>query len=374
MKVALVHDWLTGMRGGERVLEVIARLLPGAPLFTLIHVPGSVSKVIEDRPILTSPLQSLPGIARHYRRLPPLFPWAVSRWRLDGFDRIVSVSACVAKSAPVKKGARHICYINAPMRYAWDLTDDYFSSGIAGRCRAALARPFLAALRRWDRRTADRVDRYIANSRNIADKVNRFYGRSAEVLYPPVACDRFRPTGRAPEDFYLVLSALVPYKRIDRAVEAFRTLDLPLVIAGDGPERARLESVASSNVRFLGRVDDRTAADLLARCRALVFPGEEDFGLVPVEAQASGRPVIALGRGGVLETVRARGVGREGPTGIFFTDATPLALADAVREHAAHEGDFDVATCRAQALRFDQSVFEDHFRSLLQDEDISVGP
>ncbi|MEQ8762442.1 MAG: glycosyltransferase [Planctomycetota bacterium] len=370
MRVALVHDWLTGMRGGERVLEVLCRLLPEAPIFTLLHVPGSVSRIIEDRAIHTSPLQRIPGIARRYRALLPLFPWAVSRLDVRAFDLVVSVSSCVAKSVRVAEGARHICYINAPMRYAWDLRDDYFASDGLGRAKAALAGPVLDALRQWDRRTADRVHRYLTNAKNIAGKVERFYGRSAEVIPPPVRWDRFR---LAPEsersDAYLVLSALVPYKCVDLAIEAFRGYGRVLEIAGDGPERARLQKSAPDNVRFLSRISDEEAAHRLARCRALIFPGEEDFGIVPLEAQAAGRPVIALGRGGALETIRPLD-GEEPSTGLFFDEATPDALRAALARFEAREGAFDPRACRANALRFDEPVFEAALRRVLEEEGV----
>ncbi|HEX7091721.1 MAG TPA: glycosyltransferase [Longimicrobiales bacterium] len=353
MRVALVHDWLTGMRGGERVLEELIGLWPDAEIFTLLHVPGSVSPVIESRPIHASFIGRLPGVARRYRSLLPLFPAAIERFDLRGFDLVVSSSHCVAKGVR-PPGAPHVCYCHTPMRYVWDLYDDYFGPGRAALPVRLLMPAVAAWLRRWDRRTAARVDTFIANSAHVRERIRRCYGRDAIVVHPPVDVERFRPAATR-EDFYLIVSALVPYKRVDLAIEAFNRLGRPLVIAGTGPELGRLRRIARPNIRFAGWLPDEEIADLYARCRAFIFPGIEDFGITAVEAQAAGAPVIAYGAGGALETVIGWDGRRADATGVFFDEATPEALAAAVER--ADRAPFDPAALRASAERFSPHAF-----------------
>ncbi|HEX6939815.1 MAG TPA: glycosyltransferase [Longimicrobiales bacterium] len=363
MRVAIVHDWLTGMRGGERVLEALLDLWPDAEIFTLLHVPGSVSRKIESRPIHASFIGRLPGAARHYRRCLPLFPFAVERLDLRGFDFIVSSSHCVAKSARPPLGVPHLCYCHTPMRYAWDLFPDYFGAGRAAlpvRLAMAALAPWL---RRWDAATARRVTAFVASSRHVRSRIRRCYGRDAAVVHPPVDIDRFRPAERR-DDFYLMVNALVPYKRVDLAVEAFNALGRPLVIVGKGPGLERLRRMAGPNIRFTGWLPDDEVADLLARCRAFIHPANEDFGIAAVEAQAAGAPVIAFRAGGAMETVIGptaeeaqayAGGSIPGATGLFFTTQTADALAAAVR--AADRLSFEPATLRANARRFDVRSF-----------------
>ena len=368
MRVAIVHDWLTGTRGGERVLEAMVEVLPQAELFTLVHRPGTVSQRIEARPIHTSFLQRAPAALRLYRAYLPLYPLAVRRLPLDGFDVVISSSHCAAKAANTR-GAPHLCYCHTPVRYAWDQFEAYFRPGAAGTLARTAARPAAALLRRWDVATAVGVDRFLANSRYVQQRIMSCYGRTAEVLYPPVECARFHGP-RSPGDFYLVLGALVPYKRIDVALHAFAQLGEPLVVAGDGPERARLQAQAGPRVEFLGRVSDTEAVELLARCRALVFPGTDDFGITPVEALAAGAPVVARAAGGALETVRGPVVARDGrvvgsvgaspATGVFCADDSPDTLAAAVRHLQRME--YDEAELRAAARRFDVEQFRTGFR------------
>ena len=347
MKVALVHDWLVSYRGGEKVLEAMCGLFPDAEIFTLVHAPGSVPRAIEDRPIHTSFLQRLPGIHRRYRHFLPLMPAAIEGFDLRGFDLVISSSHCVAKGIRKPAGARHLSYVHAPMRYMWDIFDDYFGPGRASlpvRAAARLVRPWL---QRWDRRSARGVDRFAANSHHIARKVHAFYGQSAAVVYPPVELERFcaQPlAGSGKGGYFLWLGALAPYKRVDLAVEAFRQLRLPLWIAGTGQDAGRLAQVPP-NIRMLGHVPDAQVPALYRDARALVFTGEEDFGLTPLEAQACGRPVIALARGGALETVTD-------DTGLFFSEQTPASLAEAVRRFEAWEERFEPAAARANARRF----------------------
>jgi len=344
------------MRGGERCLEAACELFPAAPLYTLLHVPGSVAPVIERRRIVTSFLQRLPAAPRLYRQYLPLFPAAVRGLDLSAHDVVISLSHCAAKAVRVPAGAFHLCYCFSPMRYVWDLYDDYFGAR-APRLARVLMPPVAAALRRWDRRT-DGVHRFVAISRHIAGRIERVYGRAADVIYPPVDVARFRVAEHV-DDYYLVVSALVPYKRVDLAIEAAGRLGRRLLVVGTGPEERRLRALAGPRVEFLGRRTDREVADLYARGRAVLFPGVEDFGIVPLEAAAAGRPTIALARGGALETL----VGLDAPAGtaptaVLFGAQTVDALVEAIRtyERAAHR--FEPAALRARALEFDRPVFK----------------
>jgi glycosyltransferase involved in cell wall biosynthesis len=357
MRVALVHDWLTGMRGGERCLEVFCELFPDADLFTLLHVPGSVSPVIERRRIVTSFVQRLPDVAARYRQYLPLFPRAVERFDLRGYDLVLSSSHCVAKGARPAPGARHLCYCFTPMRYVWDLYDDYFGPR-AGPLMRTLMPPLAAWLRGWDRRSSARVDHFAAISRFIADRVRRCYGREAEVIYPPVDVSRFEPAEEREGDYYLVVSALVPYKRVDLAVAAAARLGRRLVVVGTGPEAAALRAQAGPDVEFLGWRGDEEIAGLLRGCRALLFPGMEDFGIVPLEAMAAGRPVIAYGVGGACETIVPLG-GDEPPTGVFFGAQTVDALVEAMTRFEAHADAFRPKALRARAELFDRPRFRE---------------
>ncbi|MBF5041292.1 glycosyltransferase family 4 protein [Aggregicoccus sp. 17bor-14] len=357
MKVALVHDWLVTNRGGERVLDALCELFPTADLYTLVYKKGSVSPRIEDRRIHTSFLQHIPGIQQRYRHFLPLFPRAIESFRLEGYDLVLSSSHCVAKGIRVPEGARHLAYVHAPMRYMWDLFDDYFGPGRASlpvRTAARAVRPWLQA---WDRTSSSsaRVDRILANSHHIAAKIRRFWDRDAAVVHPPVELSRFCAApleGTGQGGYFLWLGAFAPYKRLDVALEAFAQLGAPLWVVGTGQEAARLTSgPLPANIRFLGPVPDAQLPSLYRDARALVFTAEEDFGLTPLEAQATGRPVIALGRGGALETVTAE-------TGLFFAEQTPASLAQAVRAFDAWEAGFQPAHARRQAERFSVAAFQ----------------
>jgi len=346
LDVALCHDWLTGMRGGERVLEILCRAFPDAAVHTLIHDAAAVSAAINAHPVRASWLQRLPGVTRHYRALLPLFPAAVRSLRVGRPDLLISTSHCVAKSVRVPAGTPHLCYCFTPMRYAWTFFREYFGSNPV---KALLARPLLAALRRWDRATAAGVTRFVAISRHVRKRIADFYGREADVVYPPVDTARFTPGGAGPESYDLVVSALVPYKRVDLAVRAYSASGRPLRIAGAGGEAARLRAAAGPNVTFLGRRSDAELLDAYRGCRLLVFPGEEDFGIVPLEAQACGKPVVAYGVGGALETVR------DGVSGVFFHAQTEEALREAVDRAAGTRWDPDAI--RRNAERFDTRHF-----------------
>jgi glycosyltransferase involved in cell wall biosynthesis len=356
VRVALVHDWLTGLRGGEKVLHEVAGLFPDAELYTLIHVPRSTTERIESLHVHASPLSRLPGAARHYRKLLPLFPWAIERFRLERYDLVVSISHSFAKGVRVVPPAVHVCYCLTPIRYAWDHADTYLGRG----ARRLLAAPLLAYLRRWDVRTSspERLTRCVTLSHYIAQRIRRAWGRDSFVVYPPVEVERFRPAADGPDPYYLLVGGFVPYKAEGLAIEAFARLGSRLLIAGDGPTRGRLQASAPPNVEFLGRVSDARLEQLYARCRALIYPQEEDFGIIAVEAQAAGRPVIALGRGGATETVIPHAAaGGRAPTGVWFPEPTPEALCAAVREFERVAGDFDPKAIRAHAECFSPEAF-----------------
>jgi len=361
LRVALVHDWLVTMRGGERVLHELASVFPNADLYTLVHAPGCASPLLESLPTRTSCIDSLPGGRRHFRKLLPILPWAVGRFRLAGYDLVLSSSHAVAKGVRVTDGACHVCYCHTPMRYVWDAVDTYVGRGL----RRVLAEPLVRALRRWDVATSapDRVHAFIANSQCVAERIRRHYGRSASVIFPPVDTDLFRPSGQPDDGYYLLVGAFVPYKREELAIEAFRALDRRLVIVGDGPSRRRLQRTAPPNVEFLGWMDHERLAGLYAGCRAVLHPQEEDAGIVPIEAQSAGRPVIAFGAGGALESVRPLGH-PEGATGVLFDTADAAALRSAVLLLEQRIDEFRPEVLRAHAEGFSK----DRFRAAIESE------
>jgi glycosyltransferase involved in cell wall biosynthesis len=362
-RVVLVHDWLTGMRGGEKCLEVLCRRWPEARLYTLLHRQGSVSAAIERLRPRTSALQLLPGVHRYYRWLLPAMPAAVAGWRLPPCDLVVSFSHCVAKAARAPRGVPHVCYCFTPMRYAWHMRDAYFGGRVRGLKARALA-ALLGRLREWDRRTAAAVTHFVAISQTVRRRIAECYARDSAVIYPPVDTDFYCPAPVPREDFYLVVSAFAPYKRIDLAVEACNRLRRPLVVIGTGQDEARLRSLAGPTVHMLGWQPDGVIRDHLRRCRALLFPGEEDFGIVPVEANACGAPVIALGLGGATETVVPPAGGAE-PTGVWFSQPITECLQDALQAFEAAHKDFDPGASRRQALRFNASRFADELVAFL---------
>ncbi len=351
LRVSLVHDWLVGMRGGERVLEELCLLFPTAPVYTFFYRPGSVSHTIEEHAIKVNPLGRLPWVCRHHRATLPLLPWQASRLRIAPCDLVISTSHCVAGSVNAPRGALHLSICFTPMRYIWGMQGAYVGGGV----KRMVYEGFASLLRTWDRATASRVDRFVAISESVRARIAHAYGRDAEVVYPPVDTDRFRPAGKA-EDYFLVVSALVPYKRIDLVLESFRGRSEQVLVAGDGPLLRRLRARASPNVRMLGFVEDSELPGLMARCRALLFPGEDEFGIAAVEAQAAGRPVIALGRGGATETVVPPGCGRS-PTGVLFSEPSAQALTNAIEGFGQIESAFDPQAIRAHALRFSRERF-----------------
>jgi glycosyltransferase involved in cell wall biosynthesis len=364
-QVALAHDWLTGMRGGEKVLEQLCRRFPEAPLWTLIHNAGSVSPIIADREIYTSLLQKLPSAAKGYRRYLPFFPLLAETNKVANADIVISTSHAVAKSM-VKRGNQHcklhICYIHTPMRYAWDLFEEYFGAERVGWLKSRFFfKPLLAWVKWYDRATVNRVDLFIANSTYVAERVRRCYGREAAVLPPPVDVDRFAGVKRQPEDWFLVISALVPYKRVDHAIQACARLGLHLKIVGSGPERENLRQLATglgANVEFVGFVNDQDLVDYYSRAKALLFPGVEDFGIVPVEAIAAGCPVIALKKGGVLDSMTEE-------TATFYSHQSAEGMTEAIRTFESTVCKFNEAVMRRHAELFSETTFMKGFEQLL---------
>ena len=356
-RVALVHDWLTGMRGGEKALEVLCERFPDADIFTLLHVPGTMSPAIARHRIHTSFVQHLPFVTTRYRQYLPMFPSAIERFDVSGFDLVLSVSHCVAKSIVHPPAVPHVCYCLTPMRYAWDQFDAYFGPERLGVVGSALMRPVMRRLARWDRDTANRADRYVAISHYVAGRIRRYYNREAAIVYPPVDTAFFSPDGSSPGSYALIVSALVPYKRIDVAIDACRRARVPLKIVGGGPERARLERSAGPGLEFLGRRTDEEIRDLYRQAAVVLLPGEEDFGIVPLEAQACGRPVVALGKGGALETVIP------GETGLLVDDLDAEAFAGAIADAVSRR--FDPAAIRRHAEGFGLERFGDEMEAVV---------
>ena len=358
-KVALVHDWLTGMRGGEKALEAVCELYPNAELYTLLHKRNSVSSIIENRPLHRSFIQYLPFTETLYRHYLPLFPCAIEQFDLDNHSLIISTSHCVAKSIVKTGRAFHVCYCFTPMRYAREQFDDYFGAERVGRVVSSLMSPVLNSLARWDTATSGRVDLYVAISQHVARRIQRYYNRSAKVVYPPVDTNFYKPGNMTPEDSFVIVSALVPYKRIDLAIRACKISGLKLRIVGEGPDLNRLRLLADSNIEFLGPLTNDAVRNLYRGSKAMLLPGEEEFGIASVEAQASGCPVIALKRGGACETIV------DGETGILVEQSTPEAFANALR--SAQGRSFNQSIIRRNAERFSTARFRTQFKTAIDE-------
>jgi glycosyltransferase involved in cell wall biosynthesis len=361
-RIVLVHDWLTGMRGGEKCLEVLCQHFPEARLLTLLHQRGSVSEAIERLRPRTSFLGWLPGVTSYYRYLLPLMPLAARTLRTGNCDLVVSFSHCVAKAVVPPPGVPHVCYCFTPMRYAWQMQEAYF--GKERGFKAWLRKQVLARLRAWDRATASRVSHFVAISRTIQQRILDCYGRESVVIYPPVDTDFYTPDATPREDFYLCVSACAPYKRLDLAIAACQRLGRKLVLIGSGQDLPRLRSLAGPDVTLLGWQSDEVIRDHLRRCRALLFPGEEDFGIVPLEAHACGTPVIALARGGATETVLD--LDRPTPTGVLFQEQSEVSMSAAIETFERHEGAFTPEAARRQALRFSRERYERELLAYLE--------
>ncbi|MBI4924575.1 MAG: glycosyltransferase [Bdellovibrio sp.] len=359
MKVALVHDWLTGMRGGEYVLEAIAEIFPKADLYTLLCVPEKISPILATLKRHTSWLQKVPFAEKRYRSFLPLMPHMIETFKLNDYDLIISSSHCVAKGIIKNKNAIHIAYTHSTMRYMWDRFEDYFGKGQANLPVRLGAHIFRKRLQAWDKKTSsiDRVDFFIANSQFIAGKIKEFYKRDAKVIYPFVNLDRFT-LPRAPGKNYLIVSAFAPNKRIDLAIEAFNQLKLPLMIVGSGQDEKKLKSMAGPTIDFLGPVSNKIISELYAKCKAFIFPGIEDFGITVLEAMAAGAPVIAYNKGGATETITEK-------TGLFFEPQTAQALVDAVLKIEHNQAIFSETDCRSRAALFTKKRFQSELISTI---------
>lgn len=357
MKIALVHDWLTNMGGAERVLINFKQLFPDAPIYTTIYNPENLDEELKNIDVRTSFLQNKRKAKTNHQKYFPFMPMAFESFDLNEYDVVLSSSSSCAKGVITNPDTVHICYCHTPMRYGWEFYYDYLERENLNPLKKVLIKYFMNYMRIWDRVSADRVDYFIANSRNVAKRIWKHYRRECVVIYPPVRTKLFN-ISNIDEEYFLIVSRLVPYKRIDLAVEAFNELRLPLVIIGDGPERQKLQSMAKSNIKLLGRQTDEVIKEYYAKCRAFIFPGEEDFGITPLEAQASGRPVIAFGKGGVLETVV------EGETGIFFKEQTVKSLKEAVVNFNRYR--FDKFKIRKHAEKFDEEIFKQKIKQYVE--------
>lgn len=353
-KVALVHDWLIHMRGGERVLEALAEMFPDATIYTLFYHREFLSPSLRSRKMKASFLHYVPGIRRFYRLCLPLFPYGIKTLHLESDTTLViSSSHCVAKGISVPKNATHICYCHTPMRYAWGFQDSYFER--IPQVLRPLLHGILARLRKWDQKINSGVNHFVANSENVKRRVEKFYSRDAEVVHPPLDAQFFYSPNGTVGDYYLVVSAFVPYKRVDLAIEAFNSLDRPLKIVGSGPLEKRYRNLRQTNrISFLGAVSNEELKELYSGARALIFPTEEDLGIIPMEAQACGTPVIAFAKGGALETVKH---------GIFFGEQTPQAIQAAVRQFENME--FDRSAIAKSVASFDKTFFKEKMLAVI---------
>jgi len=358
-KVALVHDWLTGQRGGEKVLEILAEIFPRAPIYTLFHFKGSQIEEIEKKEIKTSFLQNLPFLKKKYRFYLPFYPLAAELFNLQEYDFIISSSHCVVKGVIPHPEALHICYLHSPVRYVWNQYFSYFSADKLSFFSKIIIPPFIHYLRLWDESSSSRVDYFIANSKNVSKRVEKYYRRFAEVIHPPVDTHFFKP-GEEGEDYYLIVSALVPYKRIDLAIEGFNQKGLPLKIVGQGPDYKKLKKSAKDNIQFLDSLNAQDLLRVYQRARALILPGEEDFGITSVEAQACGIPVIAYGRGGATESIIPK------KTGLFFPELKVNSLLAVLDKFKSFE--FNREIIRENAMKFSRDIFKEKIDSCLREK------
>lgn len=351
-KVAIVHEFLKKLGGAERVVKVLADLFPDAPIYTLLYDKDKVGDVFLESRVRTSELQRLPGFLRARQKyLLPKMPKAIEKLDFSEFDVVISSSSAFAHGIVTNSYTKHICYCHSPMRYAWDWKNEYIKEQNAGRLKKAAIAIMMNKIRMWDQIAGDRPDEYIANSRTVQQRIKKYYKKDSRVIYPPVDLSRFKPNKKN-ENFFLIVSTLTPYKRVDLAVNLFNKIGKQLVIIGDGPQKPYLQSIAGKNISFLGFKDDEVTAEYFRNSRALIFPGEEDFGITPVEAMACGKPVLAYGRGGVTESVIP------GVTGEFFNEPTVSSMEDGLGRLIMNEKNYSMKAIREQAEKFSQEKFE----------------
>lgn len=359
MKIALVHDYLVQYGGAERVLETFCEIFPNAPIFTMVYDEKLTNSAFKNRKIRTSFLQKIPFISSHHRAYPLLMPMAIESLDLSGFDVVLSDSNSYAKGIITGPETLHITYCHTPMRYAWDDCHRHMREFSYSKITRKFLPFGMSYLRLWDKISAERPDKYIANSKFVSNRIKKYYNKDAEVIYPPVNINNFHITDKV-ENYYLIVGRALPYKRFDIVVEAFNELGTPLKIIGKGPETERLKKTAKSNIEFLGYLNDRETAEYYSKCQALIFPSEEDFGITPLEAMASGRPVIAYKSGGALETVI------EDKTGIFFKEQTANAIVEAIKSF--QENKFNSEEIRAHAKKFDKEIFKNNIQTMVERE------
>jgi len=358
-KIALVHDFLLKPGGAERVLKVLADMFPDAPIYTLLYDEKAVGKIFPKNRVRTSELQKLPKFIRSRQKyLFPRMPKAIEKFDFSDFDIVLSSNSAYAHGIITNTDTKHICYCHSPMRYAWDWTHEYMKEQNLGRIKRGLAGYLLNKVRMWDQIAADRADEYIANSRTVQGRLRKYYRTDAPIVYPPVDLSRFK-AGRKHQNYFLIVSTLTPYKKIDLAVKLFNKINKQLLIIGDGPQREYLQSISGPNIQFLGFKSDRETAEYFMNCRAFVFPGEEDFGITPVEAMACGKPVLAYGHGGVTETVIA------GETGEFFMKPSVASMEAGLARLLLNEKKYKPMKIRQQAEKFDQSKFKRKIKQLI---------
>lgn len=361
MRVALVHDFLVKLGGAERVLKVLSEMYPKAPIYTLFYDEEKVGDVFPKERIRTSFLQNYPKfLKKRHRLFTPQYPRAIEELDFDEFDLVISSSGAYSHGIITSLETKHLCYCHSPMRYAWDWTHEYrVDNGIKG-LKAMLYNPLIKYLRNWDFISSDRPTHYLANSRNVQKRLKKYYKANSDIVYPPVEVERFK-VGKGHANYYLIVSTLTPYKRVDLAVSMFNKIGRKLVIIGDGPQRKYLEEIAADNIEFLGFKDDDTVREYLQNCRAFIFPGEEDFGMTPVEAMACGKPVLAFGKGGGTETVIS------GKTGEFFFEPTVESMEDGLARLLYNEQFYKPHTIRRHAMNFSREIFEKKIKKAVRE-------
>lgn len=365
MKIALVHDFLIKLGGAERVLKALAELFPKAPIYTFLYDEKSVGKIFPKSRIIASKLQHLPSfIKNRHRYLLSLFPKIVEEWDFSDYDIVISSNTAFSHGIITPTNTFHISYFHSPMRFAWDWYHEYKKEQNVGKIRRIAIAYLMKKIRVWDRASADRVDHFIANSNTVRNRIRKYYKKEARVVYPPVSISRFR-IQKEHENYFLIVSTLTPYKKIDLAIQLFNKIGKKLVVIGDGPQKKFLQNIAGKNIDFLGFKPDEVTAEYMKNCRALIFPGEEDFGITPVEAMACGKPVLAYGFGGVKESVI------EGVTGEFFYEPTVASMEQGLARLLMNESSYHPYTIRRQAEKFDEKIFKEKFKKSMESMPLS---